>query len=248
MSVTVEQEHAVPVVPVGPPVGLDLGITHFATLSTGEQIAAPKPLARALRKLARQQRAVSRSQRNSAARRKKVARLARIHAKVRAVRSDFLHKLSYRLATEHAAVGVESLNVSGMLKNRRLSRAISDLGWSEFIRQLQYKTRWYGSTLVEAGRFFPSTKTCSSCGAVVDMPLAQRTYACAACGLVLDRDLNAARNLVPVAVTPTETQNAGGGNVSPGYAWQIPRKPEPSTPVSDRAISLGVPGICWCQV
>lgn len=246
VAVTVEQEVEIPKAPLGAPIGVDLGIAHFATLSTGEQISAPKPLARALRKLARQQRAIARSQRKSASRRRKVARLARTHARIRLVRGDFLHKLSHRLATQHAAVGVENLNVAGMVRNRRLGRAISDLGWSEFIRQLTYKTQWYGSTLVAAGRFYPSTKLCSSCGAAADMPLAQRVYECAACGLVLDRDLNAALNLVPifspVAVTPTETQNAGGGNVSPGPAWQIPLKPEPSTPVFDRAISLGALG------
>lgn len=228
VSITVEQERAEPVAPISAPIGIDLGITHFATLSTGETIDAPKPLKRALRKLRCQQKALSRSQRNSSGRKRRIARVARTHARVKAIRSDFLHRASHRLATSHVAVGVESLNVAGMVRNRRLSRAISDLGWSEFLRQLTYKTQWSGSTLVAAGRFYPSTKTCSDCGTQVDVSLSQRTYACAACGLVLDRDLNAARNLCPVAVTPTETLNASGGNVSPGSAWQIPVKLEPS--------------------
>jgi len=242
VSITVEQERADPVAPVGPAVGLDLGITHFATLSDGTVIDAPRPLKVALRKLRREQQALSRSQRNSKSRRKKIQKVARTHDRVRAVRADFLHRTSHRLATTHAAIGVESLNVAGMVRNRRLSRAISDLGWSEFLRQLKYKTAWFGATLVAADRFFPSTKTCSGCGARVDVPLSQRTYACAACGLVLDRDLNAARNLCPVAVTPTETLNASGGNirldlwsssnVSPGSAWRIPVKLEPSTPTA----------------
>lgn len=164
VAITVEQVRPAPVTPPGEAIGLDLGVTHFATLSTGEIISAPKPLSHALKKLARQQRAVARSQRNSTSRRKKVATLARTHARVRRVRNDFLHKLSYRLATSHAAIGIESLNVAGMMKNRSLSRAISDLGWGEFIRQLKYKSQWYGSTLVEAGRFYPSSKTCSGCG------------------------------------------------------------------------------------
>ena len=228
VSITVEQERADPVAPAGPAIGIDLGVTHFATLSDGTLIDAPKPLRTALRKLRREQKALSRSQRNSAGRKRKVSRVARTYARVRAVRSDFLHKTSHRLATTHVAIGVESLNVAGMVRNRRLSRAISDLGWSEFLRQLTYKTAWFGSTLVAADRFYPSTKTCSDCGTQVDVSLSQRTYACAACGLVLDRDLNAARNLCPVAVTPTETLNASGGIVSPGSAWQIPVKLEPS--------------------
>jgi len=229
VSIAVEQEQLEPVAPSGEPVGLDLGILHFLTLSDGTVIDAPKPLKAALRKLRREQRALSRSQRNSKGRKKRVARVARTHARVRAIRSDFLHRTSHRIATAYVAVGVESLNVAGMVRNRRLSRAISDLGWSEFLRQLKYKTAWSGSTLVEAGRFFPSSKTCSGCGArKVDLALSERAYRCGSCGLVIDRDLNAALNLKPMAVTPTDI-NAGGGIVSPGTAWQIPVKPEPST-------------------
>lgn len=229
VSITVEQERGEPVVPAGDPVGLDLGILHFLTLSDGTVIDAPKPLKAALRKLRRQQKTLSRSQRNSKSRKKRVARVARTHARVKAIRSDFLHRTSHRIATEHVAVEVESLNVAGMVRNRKLARAISDLGWSEFLRQLAYKTSWSGATLVAAGRFFPSSKTCSRCGArKVDLALSERTYRCS-CGLILDRDLNAAINLRPVAVTPTETLTAGGGIVSPGTAWQIPVKPEPST-------------------
>jgi len=229
VSITVEQEREERVAPPGDPVGLDLGIAHFLTLSDGTVIDAPRPLRTALRKLRRQQKAVARSQRNSASRKKKSARVARTHARVKAIRQDFLHRTSHVIATSHAAIGVESLNVRAMIRNRRLSRAISDMGWGEFLRQLAYKTSWSGSTLVEAGRFYPSSKMCSRCGArKVDLALSERVYRCS-CGLVLDRDLNAARNLRPVAVTPTDTLNASGGNVSPGSAWQIPLKLEPST-------------------
>ena len=229
VSITVEQERPEALAPAGEPVGLDLGLLHFLTLSDGTVIDAPKPLKTALRKLRRQQKAVARSQRNSSSRRKKVAQVARTHARVKAIRQDFLHRTSHKIATAHVAVGVEDLATRNLMRNRRLARAISDMGWGEFLRQLAYKTSWSGATLVVADRFFPSTKTCSDCGAVVDLPLSARTYACAACGLVLDRDLNAARNLRPVAVTPTDT-NASGGIVSPGPAWQIPVKLEPSTP------------------
>jgi putative transposase len=228
VSVTVEQERPEPVAPTGEAVGLDLGVIHFATLSDGTVIDAPKPLRAALRRLRRQQKAVSRSQRNSASRAKKVIEVARTHQRVRNIRSDFLHRTSHQIATGHIAIGVETLNVAGMVRNRRLARAISDLGWSEFMRQLEYKCAWSGATLLEAGRFYPSTKLCSGCGALVDMPLSARVYHCALCGSVLDRDLNAAINLCPVAVTPAETLNASGGIVSPGSAWQIPLKLEPS--------------------
>jgi putative transposase len=228
VSITVEQERTDPIAPIGAPVGLDLGITHFATLSDGTVIDAPKPLKAALRKLRREQKALSRSQKASAGRKRRVARIARTHARVRSIRRDFLHRTSHAIATSHVAVGVEKLATANLLKNRKLSRAISDLGWGEFLRQLAYKAVWSGSTLVVADRFYKSTKMCSNCGALVDMPLSQRIYRCAACGLVLDRDLNSARNLCPVAVTPTETLNASGGNVSPGTAWQILVKLEPS--------------------
>ena len=232
VSITIEQERAEPVAPTGPAVGLDLGLKHFVTLSDGTVIDAPKPLRAALRRLRRQQKAVSRSQRNSKSRAKKVAQVARTHQQVRNVRSDFLHRTSHGIATSYVAIGVESLNVAGMVRNHKLARAISDMGWSEFLRQLGYKTRWSGSTLVEAGRFYPSSKLCSGCGArKVDLALSERTYICASCGLVLDRDLNAAINLCPVAATPAETQNASGGIRSPGSAWQIPVKLEPSTQV-----------------
>lgn len=127
VSITVEQERPAPLAPTGSPVGLDLGIVHFLTLSDGTVIDAPKPLKAALRKLRRQQKAVARSQRNSANRKRKVKAVARTHERVRAIRSDFLHRTSHRIATEHGAVGVESLNVAGMVRNRRLARAISDL-------------------------------------------------------------------------------------------------------------------------
>ena len=228
VSITVEQERPEALAPTGEPVGLDLGIAHFVTLSDGTVIDAPKPLKAALRKLRRQQKAVARSQRNSNSRKKKVKAVARTHERVRAIRSDFLHRTSHRIATEHVTIGVESLNVAGMVRNRRLARAISDMGWSEFLRQLAYKTSWSGSTLVAADRFYPSSKTCSGCGArKVDLALEERVYRCS-CGLEIDRDLNAATNLKPMAVTPTDI-NAGGGIVSPGAAWQIPLKPEPST-------------------
>ncbi len=111
------------------------------------------------------------------------------------IRKDALHKLTTYLAKNHSVVAIEDLNVSGMLANHKLAKSIADQGFYEFRRQLEYKTRWHGSKLVAVDRFFPSSKTCSRCGHVQDMPLSLRIYDCPDCGLSIDRDLNASINL-----------------------------------------------------
>jgi IS605 OrfB family transposase len=136
------------------------------------------------------------------------------------VRCDALHKLTTDLATNHGTVVVEHLNLAGMTRNRRLARALTDAGMSELRRQLVYKTTWYGSKLVVADPFYPSSKTCSACGWVrAKLSLAERTFHCEVCGLVLDRDLNAARNLAKlvhrVAWSGRETPNACRGDEDP---------------------------------
>ncbi len=118
-----------------------------------------------------------------------------MHRKVANIRKDALHKLTTYLAKNHGRVVIEDLNVSGMLANHKLAKSIADQGFYEFRRQLEYKTQWYGSELVVVDRFFPSSKTCSRCGHVQDMPLHLRTYDCPECGLSIDRDLNASINL-----------------------------------------------------
>ena len=124
----------------------------------------------------------------------------RFHARVAALRRDGLHKLTTSLARTHGTVVVEDLHVAGMVKNRRLARSISDAGFGEIRRQLDYKTRWNGGRLVVADRWYPSSKTCSRCQTVkAKLSLSERTYHCAACGLTLDRDVNAARNLLHLA-------------------------------------------------
>jgi putative transposase len=123
-------------------------------------------------------------------------RLARLHRRIRNVRTDFLHKLSTRLATTKSIVVLEDLNVRGMARNRRLARPIADAGWSSFRRMLEYKSRWYGSKVVVAPRFLASSKTCSVCGCVLEsLALSVRTWVCPACGVEHNRDNNAARNL-----------------------------------------------------
>lgn len=191
--------------------GVDLGITTAATLSDGEKIDGPKPLKRFLKRLQRLSRQHSRKQRGSNNRKKSALKLAKLHRKIKNIRQDFLHKLTSRLCRENQAVGIEDLNVAGMLRNKRLSRAISDVSFGEFRRQLDYKSEIYGTALVVANRWFPSSKTCSNCQQIKDsLSLSDRVYRCDSCGLEIDRDFNAAINLKPVAAGFAETKNARG--------------------------------------
>jgi putative transposase len=177
-------------------VGVDVGVRHLAVLSTGRVVPNPRALERSLRKLRRLNRELARRRPNSRRRKSTRRRLARVHARAANLRRDALHKLTTTLATGHGNVVVEQLNVAGMLRNRRLARAIADSGLGEVRRLLAYKTVWYGSRLVVADPFYPSSRTCSSCGWVkAKLTLAERTFHCEACGLVLDRDQNAARSL-----------------------------------------------------
>lgn len=177
-------------------VGVDLGVKVAATLSTGEQIQSPKPLKSALKKLAHVSRELSRRVRGSSNYRKTKWKLSKIHAHVSNIRNDWIHKLTHRLCHENQVAVIESLNVAGMVKNRRLARSISDMGFGEFGRQMAYKSPIYGTELLVADRWFPSSKTCSDCGSVKDsLTLSDREYECESCGLVIDRDHNAALNL-----------------------------------------------------
>jgi putative transposase len=197
VSFTVEVERAIPAGNGKPSVvGVDVGVRNLAVLSTGQNIANPRALEGSLRRLRRLNRQLARGRPGSRRRSQTRRRLARVHARAANLRRDALHKLTTTLATGHGTVVVEQLNVAGLVRNRRLARAIADTGMAELRRQLGYKTRWYGSRLVVADRFFPSSKTCSGCGWVkAKLTLAERTFTCEACGLRIDRDLNAARNL-----------------------------------------------------
>ena len=203
VSLTVEMEIPDPVPVEGPAAGIDVGLCHFATLASGDvahKVEAPKPLNRNLRMLRRRQRQHSRKHKGSRNRKKSAMRLARLHRRIRNVRQDFLHKLSTILAKTKPVIVVEDLNVSGMLKNHHLARHISDSGWGAFRRMLEYKCAWYGSRLQVANRFYPSSKTCSACGHVVQaLPLHIREWTCPECGIHHDRDVNAARNLLALA-------------------------------------------------
>jgi putative transposase len=216
-------------------VGVDLGVKTLAVFSDGRPPAEnPKHYDTASRKLGRLSRAVSRRQgpdrrtgRPPSNRwRKANAARNRVHHRVTNLRRDAIHKLTTALAGAYGTIVVEDLNVSGMVKNRRLARVISDAGFGQIRRQLAYKTQWGGGTLIVADRWYPSSKTCSRCGVVkAKLRLSERTFTCTECGLVLDRDENAARNLASlvkhvVAGSGPETKNGRGADpkTRPGRA------------------------------
>jgi putative transposase len=181
-------------------VGVDLGVSALATLSTGETIPGPKPHKALLDRLRRLSRSLSRKQKGSANRKKAGARLAKLHARIANIRSDALHKLTTDLARRFHTIGIEDLNVRGMVKNRHLARSIADMSFHEFRRQLEYKAAMRGGQVVVADRFFASSKTCSACGHKLDdLPLSVREWTCPDCGTIHDRDVNAAINLKKVA-------------------------------------------------
>ncbi len=212
VSVTVEEVILDPVSNTGTAVGVDLGVKTLATLSNGTTFANPRALGRRLRKLRNLSKSLSRKKKGSKNREKAKLRLAKMYLRIFNIRQDTLHKLTSYLAKSHSKVVIEDLLVSWMLKNRRFARAISDVGFYEFRRQLEYKCQWYGSELIVASRTFPSSKLCSQCGhRKKELALSEREYHCEQCGLVIDRDLNAALNLV--AVSLPETQNACGEEV-----------------------------------
>ncbi|AOY80703.1 RNA-guided endonuclease TnpB family protein [Moorena producens JHB] len=175
--------------------GVDVGVKVLATCSDGTVFANPRAYKQAQKKLARLQRELSRRKLGSANRNKTKLKLALAHQSIVNIRKDTIHKLTSWLCKNHAVIGLEDLNVSGLLKNHKLAGAIADSAFYEIRRQLEYKSEWYGCQLVFADRFYPSTKTCSSCGHIQEMPLKERVFNCEACGYTADRDLNASRNL-----------------------------------------------------
>jgi IS605 OrfB family transposase len=224
-------------------VGVDLGVKTLAVFSDGRPpVENPKHLAGALRKLRRTSRAVSRrvgpdrrtGQQPSNRWHRANAQRNRVHHRVAALRRDAIHKLTTSLAREYGTVVVEDLNVAGMVRNRRLARSISDAGFGEIRRQLAYKTEWNGGRLVVAERWFPSSKTCSGCGAVkAKLPLRVRTYECERCGLAIDRDHNAALNLASlvkhVAGSGLETVNGRRADRKTPLAGLVAVKRQPRT-------------------
>ncbi|MGI8306671.1 RNA-guided endonuclease InsQ/TnpB family protein [Saccharopolyspora hattusasensis] len=213
---TDEPEHAPA---TGRAVGVDLGVKDFAVLSTGEKIPNAGHVDRKARNLARYQRQMARKQRGSANRRKAKAKVARAHRKVRHARQDFLHRTSTGLVRNNDLVAVEDLAVKNMVRNRKLAKAISDCGWSEFRRQLEYKAERAGKIVVVVDRWYPSSKTCSNCGHLLkNLKLSVRHWTCPDCGTRHDRDHNAAKNILAAgrAVAGWKSGDACGAGVSRG--------------------------------
>ena len=177
-------------------IGVDLGVSTLATLSNGEIITGAKSHKALLNRLKRLSRSLSRKIKGSKNREKAKHKLARLHAKIKNIRQDCLHKLTTQLAKNHQVIAIEDLNVEGMMKNRHLARSVADMGFFEFKRQLQYKVAQFGGTLVVADRWFASSKLCSCCGYKMEkMPLLVRSWQCPQCQTQHDRDVNAAKNL-----------------------------------------------------
>jgi len=185
-------------------VGVDLGVSALASLSTGETVKGPRPHKALLSRLRRLSRSLSRKQKGSKNRNKAKVKLSRHHAKIACIRRDALHKLTTDLTRRFHTIGIEDLNVKGMVKNRRLARSIADVGFFECRRQLEYKADMRGGQIVVADRWFASSKTCSSCAHKLDeLPLSVRQWNCPECGAAHDRDVNAAINLKNLAVSST---------------------------------------------
>lgn len=180
-------------------IGIDLGITDLAVLSNGTKVQAPKPLKSKLKQLRRLSKQLSRKQKGSKNREKAKTKLSRLYYKISCIRKDFIHKLTTKLVKMYDVICIENLNVKGMVKNRKLSRAISDLSFYEFKRQLIYKANQSRKTVKEVDRFYPSSKTCSHCGFVmakIDLTLAIRNWQCPSCDTQHDRDINASLNIL----------------------------------------------------
>lgn len=181
----------------GGEIGIDLGLTHFIVTSEGEKVNAPQFFRKAERKLSRLQHILSRRQKGSSGWQKARLAVARQREHIANQRADFLHKLSRRLVDENQVIGIETLNVKGMLANHHLAKSISDAGWGKFVRQLDYKGTWHGCHIHRVDRFFPSSKRCHACGHINEaLHLSDREWTCPKCGTIHDRDVNAAINIL----------------------------------------------------
>jgi putative transposase len=178
-------------------IGIDLGLKEFCITSDTEFVSNPKFLRKSEQKLVKEQRKLSKRVKGSNRRFKQQKKVFKLHQKISNQRLDFLHKLSTKLINENQVICLEDLQVKNMVKNHCLAKSISDVSWSKFVEFLKYKADWYGRTLVQIDKFFPSSKTCSCCGNIKDdLTLKDREYICSHCGLVINRDYNAALNIL----------------------------------------------------
>lgn len=194
-------------------IGIDLGIKTFAVLSTGDEIANPRHLQNSLQRLKVLQRRVSRKKKGSNNRKAAILKVAILHERITNQRTHFLHTVSHEITNRYDTICIEDLNIAGMMKNHTLAQSISSASWGSFVTMLKYKSEWHGKNLIQIGRFEASTKACSGCGLIKDMPLSERAYNCA-CGLSLSRDHNAAINIknsgMRRAVEPVESSSIDG--------------------------------------
>ena len=228
VSILVEED--IKPLPVTPQmVGLDLGLKSMVISSNGHTYGNPKFFTKDEKKLAKAQRRHAKKKKGSKNRNKARLKVARIHKKIADRRRDYQHKLSTHIIRENQVVCVESLQVKNMVKNHCLAKAISDVGWAEFVRQLEYKAAWYGRTLVKIDKWYPSSKRCFDCGHILDsLSLDIREWPCPECGVVHDRDINAAKNILAAGLAVA----ACGEAVRPGAV-----KTKPGTPRRSRNAS-----------
>ena len=190
-------------------IGIDLGLTDFVVLSDGTKVANPKFLSKLEQKLAREQKILAKRREVAKAQQRKLSessnyqkqrlKVAKVYEKITNTRKDFLHKLSFNLIKNHDVIAIEDLNVKGMVKNRKLAKAISDSSWSSFVTMLIYKAEWYGKQVVKIDRWYPSSKTCSNCDHLLikaELPLSVRNWICPSCSQQNNRDLNASINIL----------------------------------------------------
>ena len=190
-------------------IGIDLGLTDFIVLSDGSKVANPTFLSKLQHRLAREQKILAKRRAVAKADQRKLSdsrnyqkqkvKVAKVYEKITNIRKDFLHKLSFNLIKNHDVIAIEDLNVKGMVKNRKLSKAISDSSWSTFTTMLNYKAEWYGKALIKVDRWYPSSKTCSGCGHLLtkaELPLQVRSWNCPSCLQSNDRDINASINIL----------------------------------------------------
>jgi putative transposase len=212
VSILVEEDiYQLPV--INKQIGLDLGLKSMVVTSDGHTFGNPGFFAKDEKKLAKAQRRHAKKKKGSKNREKARKKVARIHARIADRRRDYQHKLSTRIIRENQVICVESLQVKNMVKNYNLAKAISDVGWGEFVRQLEYKAEWYGRTFVKIDKWYPSSKRCFDCGHILDsLSLDVREWACPECSVHHDRDINAAKNVLAAGLAV----NACGESLRPG--------------------------------
>jgi putative transposase len=204
VALTCECKEAKKLKPTKNNIGVDLGIKEFAVCSNGDKFANPKHYQKVEKNLKFNQRVLSKRVKGGTSRNKQRIKVALLHERVANSRLDFLHKLSKKLIDENQVICVEDLNVKGMMSNHKLAKAIATTGWGEFLRQLTYKSEWYGRTVVVIDRFFPSSKTCNNCGYIKeDLSLKDREWECESCKVHIDRDLNASLNILQQGLNMT---------------------------------------------